>query len=226
MPPSNAAPSLPPQARPSASYAPRVLGPGAPEQCQELHRSKRGRPRLLHKAPRSDLRRADVAGPEKMSLNRATKGELSRIRNLCPEAEIPYWRPSTRSQCLFCPDCDAYYRGTVRSFPRLVTLPCGHNPAHAVARSRPCLFVSCKWSLFLDEMMAGGIRISRSDLEPWEIDPRRSCVLDVAEGGARSLVYVARIINSTREYVRQLEEKALSSIADGLAPIMAEATGT
>jgi hypothetical protein len=83
--------------------------------------------------------------------------------------------------------------------------------------ARPCLFVSCRFHLYLDVNGAtGSVKLNFPDKEPWELE--HSCALDVAEQGGRTLEELSRLLNLTRERVRQLEHEALSKLgreADG-----------
>ena len=70
---------------------------------------------------------------------------------------------------------------------------------------RPCLFVSCKYNLYLDvDPKTGSIKFNFPDLEPDEMV--ESCALDIADRGGEILENVGLAINMTRERVRQIEE--------------------
>lgn len=76
---------------------------------------------------------------------------------------------------------------------------------------RPCPFVSCVHHLYLDvSERTGAIKLNFPDLEPDELPPTRSCVLDVAERGGATLEHVGEVMNLTRERVRQIEVRALA----------------
>lgn len=87
---------------------------------------------------------------------------------------------------------------------------------------RPCPYVGCRWSLYLDvNPETGSIKLNSPTLEPWEMPPDASCALDVAERGGITLESVGNLINLTRERVRQVEADGLRAIraalvADGL----------
>jgi len=68
---------------------------------------------------------------------------------------------------------------------------------------RPCPFVTCKYHLYLDVEKTGSIKFNYVDKEPWEIHP--SCALDVADKGGLTLEEVGRLLNITRERIRQIE---------------------
>lgn len=77
---------------------------------------------------------------------------------------------------------------------------------------RPCPWVSCKHNLFLDVSNdTGSIQSNFPDLEPDEVPPEKSCALDIADHGGATLEDVAETMNVTRERVRQIESKGLSS---------------
>lgn len=74
---------------------------------------------------------------------------------------------------------------------------------------RPCPWVGCRHTLYLDVSEAGSIHFPHADREPWEMPPSESCSLDVAERGGLTLEEVGDVLNVTRERVRQLEFKSL-----------------
>jgi hypothetical protein len=78
---------------------------------------------------------------------------------------------------------------------------------------RPCLFVACKYHLYLDvNPETGSIKMNFPDKEPWEL--QETCALDVAERGGVTLEEVGDILNLTRERVRQLEVTGLVKLKD------------
>lgn len=76
---------------------------------------------------------------------------------------------------------------------------------------RPCPFVSCAHHLYLDvSARTGAIKLNFPDLEPDEL--AESCALDVADRRGVTLEEVGRVMNLTRERVRQLEIKGLAKL--------------
>lgn len=88
---------------------------------------------------------------------------------------------------------------------------------------RPCPWVSCAHSLYLDvNPETGAIKLNHPDKEPWEL--KESCVLDIADRGALTLEEAGVAIGLTRERVRQLEERSLRRLKRS-DPAFAEAGG-
>ena len=81
---------------------------------------------------------------------------------------------------------------------------------------RPCAFVSCKYHLYLDvKNETQSIKLNFPHLEVWEME--QSCSLDVAEKGGLTLEEVGRIMNLTRERIRQVEAAGIDKLrASGL----------
>lgn len=75
---------------------------------------------------------------------------------------------------------------------------------------RPCPWVSCRYHLYLDVTLAGGLTIGCPDTLPWEVE--ESCALDVAERGPATLDAVATLLGVSRERSRQLESMALKAM--------------
>lgn len=75
---------------------------------------------------------------------------------------------------------------------------------------RPCPFVSCRHHLYLDvSPRTGSIKLNFPDLEVEEL--RESCSLDVAEQGPLGAEELGAVMNLTRERVRQLEQRGLTT---------------
>jgi hypothetical protein len=81
---------------------------------------------------------------------------------------------------------------------------------------RPCPFVSCRHSMFLDVTPKGTLKINFPTLEPGDMPEGESCSLDVADGGAQSLYAIGRLLNVTRERARQLDDQARRNMTVGL----------
>ena len=119
-------------------------------------------------------------------------------------------RPRVRAQCEVCPTCQEWrelplgHEGRAESQYQALRLACGHSLAEAVARSRPCVFVSCKAHVGLDvARRTGSLRINPSTTG-------ETCALDVAEKGPHSQEEVAallgwRMIDSVRQAERAAE---------------------
>jgi len=80
---------------------------------------------------------------------------------------------------------------------------------------RPCPFVSCKFHLYLDVNPRNGhVKYNFPHLEPWELD--ETCSLDIAEREQGiTLEEVGKVMNLTRERVRQVEVSGLAKIRVG-----------
>ena len=78
---------------------------------------------------------------------------------------------------------------------------------------RPCLYVACRFHLFLDvNPRTGSIKFNFPGKEVHELE--ETCALDVADRGGITLEEVGRLLNLTRERVRQLEAEALAEIGE------------
>lgn len=85
--------------------------------------------------------------------------------------------------------------------------------ADCVNSARPCVFVSCKYNLYLDvNPETGSIKLNFPDKEIWELP--YTCALDVAEKGGITLEEVGDIMNLTRERIRQVETRGLTKIKE------------
>lgn len=78
----------------------------------------------------------------------------------------------------------------------------------------PCAYVSCGYHLYLDVTPRGALQLNFPEHEPHEL--RATCALAVAEAGGLALAAVGRLVNLTRERVRQLERAGLARLAPGL----------
>ncbi len=78
---------------------------------------------------------------------------------------------------------------------------------------RPCPYVACRHHLYLEvSPETGTIKLNFPDLEVWEL--HQTCALDVAETGEHELASTGRLLNLTRERIRQIEAAALGKLAD------------
>jgi hypothetical protein len=83
--------------------------------------------------------------------------------------------------------------------------------ADCIDGERPCPWVGCKYHLYLDvNPKTGSIKLNFPDIEPEDMTD--SCVLDIADRGPVTLEDVGRIMNLTRERIRQLEAGAAEKI--------------
>lgn len=79
------------------------------------------------------------------------------------------------------------------------------------AIERPCPFVGCRYNNYL-HVNGLNVKLTWPDLEPDEVDPEKSCALDVADRGGASLYDVGEIMRLTRERARQIEGDAVRKI--------------
>jgi hypothetical protein len=78
---------------------------------------------------------------------------------------------------------------------------------------RPCPYVGCKYHLYLDvNEDTGSIKLNHPGIEVWEM--KVSCALDVAEYGGMTLDAVGKLMNLSRERIRQLECKMAEVILE------------
>ena len=83
---------------------------------------------------------------------------------------------------------------------------------------RPCLYVACRYHLFLDvNPTTGSIKINFPGAEVWQLE--ETCALDVAERGGITLEEVGDIMNLTRERIRQVEASGLDKLRTGEASL-------
>jgi hypothetical protein len=89
--------------------------------------------------------------------------------------------------------------------------PTSREDCHKMAR--PCLYVSCRHHLYLDvNPETGSVKFNFPGKEVWELE--ESCALDVAERGGVTLEEAGKIMNLTRERIRQIEIQGLKKIED------------
>jgi len=80
----------------------------------------------------------------------------------------------------------------------------------ACGAERPCPWVSCRHHLYLDVNPESGTIKLNTTGEVW--DMAETCSLDVADRGGAILEDVGRLLNLTRERVRQIEARALRKL--------------
>lgn len=129
----------------------------------------------------------------------------AEVREHASDSESEHTRPAARGHCEPCAVCQA--ARDAEQWP-LGTLPCGHAGDEIIWHSRPCVFVGCRVSMYLDVTRTGSIRFNHGDADPTLLAPARSCALDIAEEGDKTLEEIALITNVTRERVRQQIEDA------------------
>lgn len=87
--------------------------------------------------------------------------------------------------------------------------------ADCVDGPRPCVFLSCRYNLYLDvDEQNGSIKLNFPELELHELAD--TCALDVAEQHGITLEDVGHLMNLTRERIRQVEEQACARLAVAL----------
>lgn len=74
---------------------------------------------------------------------------------------------------------------------------------------RPCPYVGCRYSMYLDVAETGSIIFNFPHLTPEQVPAGQSCALDLAERAGMTLEQVGAAQALTRERVRQVEVKAL-----------------
>lgn len=90
--------------------------------------------------------------------------------------------------------------------------------------ARPCLFVSCRYNLFLDVQSTGAVKLAGAASAPDEMDPEWSCALDVADRGPHEGSAIAKVLGVTDERVRQIFQGSLAKLkgVPGLSTLNAE----
>lgn len=74
------------------------------------------------------------------------------------------------------------------------------------------MHLNCRKNNFSDRSPSGALILNFPDLEPHQMDPKRSCSVDVAMRGGTTLEEVGKAIGLTMERVRQIEKTALAKI--------------
>jgi hypothetical protein len=95
--------------------------------------------------------------------------------------------------------------------PEIVDYERPLNRSECRQAERPCLYVSCRYHLYLDvNPNTGSIKINFPDKQVWDLE--ETCALDVAERGGVTLEEVGDIMNLTRERIRQVEVAGLEKL--------------
>lgn len=89
-----------------------------------------------------------------------------------------------------------------------------HNRRDCRDGLRPCPFVGCRYSLYLDHRSRGIPKDVWWGRDPTEM--AETCALDVADRGPHALEKVGQFYDVTRERVRQIEAGAIRSLRAGL----------
>ena len=107
--------------------------------------------------------------------------------------------------------------GAGRGFERPRTRKsCGQVP-------RPCPYVGCKYNLYLDVNPAtGSVKLNFPQLEPHEM--RESCALDLAEQGGLNKKEVGKVLNLSRERIRQIQDEAVGKLRDKILELPPQRT--
>lgn len=180
----------------------------------------------LTRPGRLSARRRGIPPKKTIAVRRITKADLEAGRVELRElgADGSYDRPQKRGDCQLCAVCqlvrdeksDGRDRVAIEALAgqtphpkKLHKLVCGHHPDEVVKRSRPCVFVGCRYSTYLDTTETGSIVFNFPHLEPGQMPVDQSCTLDLADRRAMTLEEIAVVTNLTRERIRQLELKAL-----------------
>ncbi|MGF1509234.1 MAG: sigma factor-like helix-turn-helix DNA-binding protein [Myxococcota bacterium] len=104
------------------------------------------------------------------------------------------------------------------SLPEILEYDRPMNRSDCRHSERPCLYVSCRYHLYLDvNPNTGSIKVNFPDREVWELP--ETCALDVAERGGVTLEEVGEIMNLTRERIRQVEVTGLEKLKVGDASL-------
>ncbi len=196
--------------------------------------------RRLFQHDRHDLCEA----PEQPSFEDATDesddeeddvGDDGEVGEPSPDEEVPRWsrtsarrrgippkktlavRRITRSEL-------AAGRAELRALGADVSYERPRTRGECASVPRPCPYIACKYSLYLDVSETGSIILNFPHLEPGQMPAEQSCSLDLAERGPMTLEDIAVVTNLTRERIRQVELKALIrrarpvAVALGLGP--------
>lgn len=140
----------------------------------------------------------------------AKRGSVLAARVSLPilEEEIAaYERPRRRSDCMTAEQ--------LARDPDWVADHPGEQPVDGPNAARPCPWARCKYHLFSD--VRKNLKLNFPHVDPDELgELKDTCVLDVADEGGIVLEEVGERLNVTRERARQLEERGLKKLKEGL----------
>lgn len=103
-------------------------------------------------------------------------------------------------------------RAEMRSGVELLDEPVVRRPRwRSECDLRPCPYISCRYNLCADVSHAGGLQVWRDPTDGGE-----TCALDVAARGSLTLDAVGKLLDVTRERVRQIETRALVKLRRAL----------
>jgi hypothetical protein len=88
--------------------------------------------------------------------------------------------------------------------------------ADCVNGPRPCLYLSCKYHLYLDVTRAGTIKSGWPTTDPWDIP--ETCALDVADRGGHTNAAIGRLMGIVRARVEQIERQACRRLKELVDP--------
>jgi hypothetical protein len=79
-----------------------------------------------------------------------------------------------------------------------------------INEQRPCPWLSCKYHLYLDaDKETGSIKVNFPHVKDDFEKMTESCSLDIADRGGITLIEIGKMLNVTRERIRQIESRAI-----------------
>ena len=153
------------------------------------------------------------AGIQSPTASRREPARISRADQDHPLSVSASKRATIRPKTLSRREMQREKRRREKAGERLEIIPYQRpsTRSECVDGPRPCLYVACKYHLYLDvNPETGSVKINFPGIEPWEM--AETCALDVAEKGGITLEDVGEILNLTRERVRQVEMDGLTKM--------------
>jgi len=111
--------------------------------------------------------------------------------------------------------------GQLRRWARALPVVRPQTRADCERGPRPCPWISCRYSLVLDETYQRAAKLNFPDLEAWEHP--ETCSLDLAELGPLTVEQVASLFNVTPEAIRLEQRRAERKMRELLGPDVAAA---